>query len=194
MDCQKDHASPLTKCVALEQIYSINSPHLVAPFSFTRNVLQYQAAQSLVNTGLNGKLGPCSGYTTITNWLTSQSTKPVAFPVFDSQVAFDNDQVVGRSWQVCMYPVRVPTFFSYVPKRESLFPNRASPLFFSSRTGITDYQKKSLTLNMNNFFSRHLKKILNGQKFGNSFIFKLPKFGENRSKNVIHFFRFLRVL
>ena len=68
--------------------------------------------------------------------------KPVAFPVFDSQVAFDNDQVVGRSWQVCMYPVREPKFFSYVPKRESLFPNRASPLFSSSRTGITDYQKK----------------------------------------------------
>ena len=39
----EDHASPLTKCVALEQIYSINSPDLVAPFSFTRNVLQYQA-------------------------------------------------------------------------------------------------------------------------------------------------------
>ena len=80
--------SPLTKCVALEQMYSINSPYLVAPFSFTRNVLQYQATQSRVSTELNGKLGPCGGYTTITNWLTSQSTKPLAFPVFDSQVAF----------------------------------------------------------------------------------------------------------
>ena len=81
-----------------------------------------------------------------------------------------------------------------VPKRESLFPNRASPLFSSPRTGITDYQKKSLILNLNNFFSRQFKKILNGQKFGNSIIFKLPKFGENPSKTVIHFFRFLRVL
>ena len=66
----EDHASPLTKCVALEQMYSINSPYLVAPFSFTRNVLQYQATQSRVSTELNGKLGPCGGYTTITNWLT----------------------------------------------------------------------------------------------------------------------------
>ena len=130
-------------CCTGANIYSINSPFLVAPFSFTRNVLQYQATQSRASTELNGKLGPCGGYTTITNWLTSQRTKPVAFPVFDSQVAFDNDQVVGRSWQVCMYPVREAKFFSYVPKRESLFPNRASPLFSSSRTGITDYQKKT---------------------------------------------------
>ena len=81
-----------------------------------------------------------------------------------------------------------------VPKRESLFPNRASPLFSSSRTGITDYEKKMPILNLNNFFSRHFKKILNGQKFINLFIYKLPKFGENPSKTVIHFFRFLSVL
>ena len=30
----------------------------------------------------------------LTNWLASQSAKPVAFPNFDSQVAFDNNQVV----------------------------------------------------------------------------------------------------
>ena len=93
-----------------------------------------------------------------------------------------------------MYPVREPKFFSYVPKWESLFPNWASTLFLSSRTGITDYQKKSPILNLNNFFSKHFKKILNGQKFGNLFIFKLPKFRENPSKTVIHFLRFLREL
>ena len=87
----EDYALNLTKCVDLEQIYSINSPYSVAPFSFTRNVLQYQASQSRVCTDLNGKLGPGGSHKTITNWLTSQSTSPVAFPVFDSQVAFDND-------------------------------------------------------------------------------------------------------
>ena len=54
----EDYALNLTKCVDLEQIYSINSPYLVAPFSFTRNVLQYQASQSCIYTDLNGKLGP----------------------------------------------------------------------------------------------------------------------------------------
>ena len=76
--------SNLTKCVALEQIFSINAPYLVAPFLFTRNVLQYQASQSRICTDLNGKLGPGDCYKTITNWLTSQSTSLVAFPVCDS--------------------------------------------------------------------------------------------------------------
>ena len=102
---------------------------------------------------------------------------------------------IGRAYQTeshtnCMYPVMEPKFFSYVPKPESMFPNQASPLFSSSRTGITDYQKKSLILNLYNFFPRHFKKILNGQKFGNSFICKVPKFGEHPSKTVIHFFSF----
>ena len=43
-------------------------------------------------------------------------------------------------------------------------------------------------------FSRHFKKILNGQKLDNLFSFNLPKFGGDLSKTVIHFFRFLRVL
>ena len=63
----EDYASNLTKCFALEQIYSINSPYIVAPFSFTRNVLQYQASQSRICTDLNGKQGPCGSDKTITN-------------------------------------------------------------------------------------------------------------------------------
>ena len=62
--------------------------------------------------------------------------------------------------------------------------------FSSSQIGITENHRKILILNLNNFFSRQLKKILNGQKFGNSFIFKLPKVGGSRLKTVIHFFRF----
>ena len=66
--------------------------------------------------------------------------------------------------------------------------------FSSSQIGITENQKKILILNLNNFISRQLKKNLNGQKFGNLFIFKLSKIGGNRLKTVIHFFDFLRVL
>ena len=74
-----------------------------------------------------------------------------------------------------------------VPKLESPFPNRASVLFSRSQIGITENQKKLLILNLNNFFSRQLKKNLNGQKFGNSFIFKLLNVGGNRLKTVYIF-------
>ena len=42
----EDHASLLTKCVALEQIYSINSPYSVAPFPLQEmfcNIKQHKA-------------------------------------------------------------------------------------------------------------------------------------------------------
>ena len=63
-----------------------------------------------------------------------------------------------------------------------LFPN-----------GIHWLPEKSLSLNLNNFFSKHFLKNLNSQKFGNLFIFKLLKFGEYRLKTVTHIFRFLRL-
>ena len=80
-----------------------------------------------------------------------------------------------------------------VSKQESLLSNRVLPLFSCPRTGTPDYQK-NMIFNLNNLFSRQLKRILNGQKFGNSFIYKLPNFGENPLKTVIHFFLILRVL
>ena len=51
---------------------------------------------------------------------------------------------------------------------------------------------KILILNINYFFSKTLKTI-NGPKFGNLFILKLPKFGGNPVKTDA-FVRFLRAL
>ena len=60
--------------------------------------------------------------------------------------------------------------------------------------GIHRGAEKILFSNLNNFFSRHFKNILNGQKFDNLFIFQLLKFGGDLSKTMIYFFHFLRVL
>ena len=49
---------------------------------------------------LNGKTGPAGSYKTVSNWLVSQSTKELDLPQSDCMVAFDNDQVVGKSWRV----------------------------------------------------------------------------------------------
>ena len=46
---------------------------------------------------LNGKTGPAGSYKTVSNWLVSQSTKELDFPQSDCMVAFDNDQVAGKS-------------------------------------------------------------------------------------------------
>ena len=62
--------------------------------------MQCQATQSRMCINLNGKTGPAGSYKTVSNWLVSQSTKELDFPQSDCMVAFDNDQVVGKSWRV----------------------------------------------------------------------------------------------
>ena len=83
----------------MEQIYSLNNPALVAPVSFIKNVLQYQASKSRV-CDMNGLVEPFGSYPPVSNWLASQSTQPIPFSLSDCQLAFDNDQVVGKSWQI----------------------------------------------------------------------------------------------
>ena len=67
---------------------------------FWNNIMQCQATQSRMCINLNGKTGPAGSYKTVSNWLVSQSTKELDFPQSDCMVAFDNDQVVGKSWRV----------------------------------------------------------------------------------------------
>ena len=67
---------------------------------FVNNIMQCQATQSRMCINLNGKTGPEGSYKTVSNWLVSQSTKELDFPQSDCMVAFDNDQVVGKSWRV----------------------------------------------------------------------------------------------
>ena len=90
-----------------------------------------------------------------------------------------------------MYPVLDSKIFSYVPKQESLFPDRSSQL-----SQVPDLKsqttRKSLILNHDDFFLDILKN-LNSQKFVNLFILELSKV-ENPFITVIQFFRFARPL
>ena len=78
----------------------MSTKYFVAPMCFVNNIMQCQATQSRMCINLNGKIGPAGSYKTVSNWLVSQSTKELDFPQSDCMVAFDNDQVVGKSWRV----------------------------------------------------------------------------------------------
>ena len=88
----------LKTCVALEHLCGMSKKYFVTPMCFVNNIMQCQATQSCIH--LNGKTGPAGSYNTVSNWLVSQSTKELDFPQSDCMVAFDNDQVVGKSWRV----------------------------------------------------------------------------------------------
>ena len=74
--------------------------YFVAPMCFVNNIMQCQATQSCMCINLNGETGPAGSYKTVSNWLVSQSTKELDFLQSECMVAFDNDQVVGKSWRV----------------------------------------------------------------------------------------------
>ena len=78
----------------------MSTKYFVTPMCFVNNIMQCQATQSRMCINLNGKTGPAGNYKTVSNWLVSQSTKKLDFPQSDCMVAFDNDQVVGKSWRV----------------------------------------------------------------------------------------------
>ena len=84
----------LKTCVASEHLYGMSTKYFVALMCFVK------ATQSRMCINLNGKTGPARSYKTVSNWLVSQSTKELDFPQSDCMVAFDNDQVVGKSWPV----------------------------------------------------------------------------------------------
>ena len=81
----------LKTCVALEHLYGMSTKY------FVNNIMQCQATQSRMCINLNAKTGPAGSYKTVSNWLVPQSTKELDFPQSDCMVAFDNDQVVGKS-------------------------------------------------------------------------------------------------
>ena len=81
----------LKTCVALERVYGMSTKY------FVNNIMQCQATQSRMCINLNVKTGPARSLKTVSNWLVSQSTKGLDFPQSDCMVAFDNDQVVGKS-------------------------------------------------------------------------------------------------
>ena len=78
----------------------MSTKYFVAHMCFVNNIMQCQATQSRMCINLNGETGPAGSYKTSSNWLVSQSTKELDFPQSDCMVAFDNDQIVGKSWRV----------------------------------------------------------------------------------------------
>ncbi|KAJ8030711.1 hypothetical protein HOLleu_27195 [Holothuria leucospilota] len=84
----------------VEQIYSLTNPYVVLPLSFSENVLIYSIVQSKLTANVYGLTSPGGSYWTVRNWLKGLSMDPLPTPRGDCLVAFDNDQVIGKSYNV----------------------------------------------------------------------------------------------
>jgi hypothetical protein len=101
---------------AIEQLMFCRNNNIIAPLSFTCNLLTYFATGSKVACTLQSSTGPAGSYTSILNWLNDQTAEPLTCPRTDSVVTFfDNNQVVEKNWRVQLnYKTSVSTITTIV--------------------------------------------------------------------------------
>ena len=89
----------------------------------------------------------------------------------------------------CIFCLSQSGKISDVPKWEALFPYWASQMSYVPDRD-TQCRKNIDFKHPNNPFPRHFKKVVNGQKLDDLFIFKLLKVCGDSSKTVIHLLSF----
>ncbi|XP_072051413.1 uncharacterized protein [Amphiura filiformis] len=83
---------------AIEGIYYLRNPsHVILPLGFSENVVSYSVTNSKIATNING-VGGSGGYESVRQWLNAQADVPQPEVEGDVAVAFDNDQVIGKSY------------------------------------------------------------------------------------------------
>ena len=87
-------------CHILESIYGVNNSCLVAPVSFLHNLVAYSISGSKSVATLNATTGPYGSYKTINSWLDKMACTTPECPEGCIVSVFDNDQVIGRRYQV----------------------------------------------------------------------------------------------
>ncbi|KAJ8017459.1 hypothetical protein HOLleu_45119 [Holothuria leucospilota] len=89
-------------CLAksVEQVYGLQSTKHVFPLSFSENAVTYSVVNSKLAANMGGLSAPSGSYWTIRQWLDGQASQPMPSPQGDCICAFDNDQVIGKTYHV----------------------------------------------------------------------------------------------
>ena len=85
---------------AVESVYHMSDLKCISPFSFSESLLGFAVSSSKLVVNVFGASTPAPQYSTIRDWLANQATSPPEFPSGDVVVAFDNDQVVGKTYTI----------------------------------------------------------------------------------------------
>ncbi len=83
---------------AVESIYYLRNPsNIILPLGFSENVVAYSITNSKIATNING-IGGGGSYESVRKWLSMQADVPLPEVKGDVAIAFDNDQVIGKSY------------------------------------------------------------------------------------------------
>ena len=83
-----------------EIIYNLVKHSLVSPYALAENLVCYSLSNSALVTDINGHTSPAGGYDFVRKWMKEEAKEVAQLPSSDLAVAFDNDQVIGKSWHV----------------------------------------------------------------------------------------------
>ncbi|XP_070546632.1 uncharacterized protein [Ptychodera flava] len=87
--------------MAIEHLYGLVVKASIAPFSFMLSLLLYGITGSAMLVSVLSKVCPSGSWTTFRRWLASRASQPIKLPCAgDLAIAFDNDQIVQKQYEV----------------------------------------------------------------------------------------------
>ena len=94
--CKLQHLIPL-----IESIYRLSDPNFIGIWSFLQNLVTFSNTKSKQACNILGTVIPASKYSTISSFLGElEGGKEAKCPDGDVVFMFDNEQVIGKTWNV----------------------------------------------------------------------------------------------
>ena len=84
----------------IEQIYNCCNQQLVVPLLLRDNFVTYKKLNSPMLSTLKASSTPSGLYTCLSSWLNNAASKPIEFSQGLVRVVFDNEQVIGKRYQI----------------------------------------------------------------------------------------------
>ena len=86
--------------IILESIYKLRNSHFIGPVSILQNLTVLSLTNSKTAVDIIGSSGAGDKYATLCRWLVTIPSEPPGLPDGDMLFIFDNEQIVGKTWNI----------------------------------------------------------------------------------------------
>lgn len=86
--------------ILLESLYKLRNANFVGPVSVLQNLTILSMTNSKTAVDIIGSAGAGGKYTTLCRWLSNIPANPLKCPPGDVLFVFDNEQIVGKTWNI----------------------------------------------------------------------------------------------
>lgn len=90
----------LTLSKIVEPIYGLHKSNLIAPLSFSKDLITHKISGSKQLVTYNSHLSPAGSYFYVNEWLNKKAEKAISFPSGTLKCMFDNSQNIGKTYKL----------------------------------------------------------------------------------------------